>query len=254
LHSPAVWLYLANDLAAVLNGDSAAYNGLSTVGIRFNYLGDALESGDQFEDVTQMNDNWKTGSGAPVHGIKPIRDYINSKPETSYLLSRYEAPEFYNQASWLIPTPHNFHPRYYPSRPPVKTAEPILILSPTWDIWDSLVAAKKAHATFEGSALVEQKAYGYSNLLSPYTDMHIRRYLHDGTLPEANATYANHILLTGKANANLVVVAPWIKCSSHQTILTSVIRVRDDGTMMTNRPLLMGSFATIVCSFAWKYL
>ncbi|PYI02585.1 proteinase [Aspergillus sclerotiicarbonarius CBS 121057] len=71
----------------------------------------------------------------------------------------------------------------------VKTANPVLILSNTFDPITPLAAAKNLTATFEGSVLLEQNGYGHTTLSMPSlcTAKAIRAYFNNGTLP-ANGT------------------------------------------------------------------
>jgi len=96
----------------------------------------------------------------------------------------------FDRASWTIPTSHSFRPRYHPEFPRVKTAEPILVLSTTWDPVCPLVSAQKAANSFEGAGLVEQKSYGHCSLSMPSlcTAEHARRYFNEGVIPKAGTT------------------------------------------------------------------
>jgi hypothetical protein len=184
LYKPTTWPSLAKNLAALLNGNSTpAYNAYSK-----SWFVSILV--DESNTFIIMNDNWKTGREAPAHGIKPIQKHIISRPEMSFLVSKYQGSDIYDRASWSIPTTHKFYPQYHPAFPPVKTAEPILILSTTWDPVCPLVSARKAHDSFEGAGFVEQKSYGHCSLsmASLCTAKHVERYFNEGILPEAGAT------------------------------------------------------------------
>ncbi|KAK8067390.1 hypothetical protein PG997_014137, partial [Apiospora hydei] len=184
LYRPASWPSLANNLAALFMGNSTpAYLAYSK-----SWVLDFLV--DDSSIFVMMNDNQKTGPRAPLHGTKPILNHTLPRSEMSYLVSRYQGSGFYEQASWSIPTTHGFRPRYYPASPRVRTAEPMLILSTTWDPVCPLASAKKARASFEGARLVEQKAYGHSTRSMPSlcTAKYIRRYFNEGELPEPGAT------------------------------------------------------------------
>ncbi|RAK89247.1 alpha/beta-hydrolase [Aspergillus costaricaensis CBS 115574] len=180
LYKPKSWPLLAKNLAELLNGNNTpAYNAYSESWL-LKYLVD---------DSTifiGLNDNRKTGQDAPVHGVKPVYNHTISRPELSFLVSRYQASDIYDRASWSIPTTHNFRPQYYPEYPRIRTAEPILILSTTWDPACPLVSAKKAHNSFEGARLVEQLSYGHCSLSMPSlcTVSYLRHYFNEGILPE----------------------------------------------------------------------
>ena len=178
------WPILAENLAALLNGNATpAYNA---------YTGSWVASiiGDETNTFVVQNDNWNTGPHAPVHGIKPIQNYSLSAPEESTLVSRYQSSDTFVRASWSIPTTHDFHPHYYPEFPRFKTAEPILVISTTYDPVCPLVSAKEAHDSFEGAGFVEQHSYGHCSISMPSlcTAKHVHRYFNKGVLPEAGAT------------------------------------------------------------------
>jgi TAP-like protein len=187
LYKPAVsWPSLAKNLAELLKGNATLW---------FNTYPDSLWSkhiGDPTIFV-MMNDNWKTGSSAPFHGIKQIQNYSFSVPEYSKLLSahgRLLGFDFFDRAAWAFPTTHNFHPHYYPEFSRVKTAHPILMLSTTYDPVCPLISAKKARDSFEGAGLLEQKSYGHGSqsMASLCTAKHVHRYFKEGVLPETGAT------------------------------------------------------------------
>jgi hypothetical protein len=146
--------------------------------------------GDDTNTFVILNDNWKTGLDAPYHGINSMQNHTISKPETCLLISKYGGSDFFDRPSWSIPTTHEFHPQYYPEFPRFKTAEPILVVSTTWDPVCPLVSAKKAHNSFEGAGFIEQKSYGHCSTSMPSlcTAKHIQRYFNQGVLPEAGAT------------------------------------------------------------------
>ncbi|GKZ50932.1 hypothetical protein AbraIFM66951_004629 [Aspergillus brasiliensis] len=184
LYKPTAWPSLAHNLAELLNGNATpAFNAYSESWV-LRYLVDDSTT------FIGLNDNRRTGHDAPVHGIKSVRNHILSRPQMSYLITRYKGSDIYDRASWLIPTTHHFHPRYYPESPRTRTAQPILILSTTWDPVCPLISAKKAVNSFEGARLVEQKSYGHCTLSMPSlcTVNHLRRYFNEGILPEPGAT------------------------------------------------------------------
>lgn len=185
LYKPAPsWVILAENLAALFSGNSTpAYNAYSD-----NWIANVLA--DETNDFVVKNDNRMTGEAAPYHGVKPIQNYTRSRPALSTLVSKYYGSDVYDRASWLIPTTHKFYPQYYPKFPRFKTAEPILVLSTTYDPVCPLASAKKAHNSFEGSGFVEQKSYGHCSLSMPSlcTAKHVNRYFNEGVLPGADTT------------------------------------------------------------------
>jgi hypothetical protein len=185
LYRPAYWPSLASNLAELLNGNSVpVYNAYSD-SLLTHFFGV-----DDTETFIIMNDNWRTGLNAPAHGIFPIRNYTLDRPALSNLVSKYQGSDIFDRASWSIPTTHSFHPKYHPKYPRVKTAEPILVVSTTYDPVCPLVSARKAHDSFEGAGFVEQKSYGHCSIGMPSlcTANHIRRYFNEGVLPKAGAT------------------------------------------------------------------
>jgi len=185
LYKPSpTWSQLAANLAALLQGDPIpCYEAYSDSWLARFFI-------DESNAFVTMNDNWKTGSEAPLHGIKALQNFTLSIPPDSKLVSRYQASDIFNRASWGIPTTHNFHPQYHPEYPKFKTAEPILILSTSYDPVCPLISAKKAHMSFEGSGLVEQKSFGHCSVSMPSicTAKHVQRYFYEGILPKEGAT------------------------------------------------------------------
>ncbi len=178
------WPTLAKNLAALLNGNSTpVYNAYSDLWI-------SSVIGDETNTFVILNDAWKTGPEAPFHGIKPIQNFSLSIPETSKLVSKYQGSDIFDRASWSIPKTHNFHPQYHPEFPKFQTAEPVLVLSTTFDPVCPLISAQKAHNSFKGAGFVEQKSYGHCSLSMPSlcTAKHVQRYFYEGILPEAGAT------------------------------------------------------------------
>ncbi|KAL3419804.1 hypothetical protein PVAG01_08302 [Phlyctema vagabunda] len=184
LYKPISWPILAKNLAELINGNAtAAYSAYSD-----SWVAQVLD--DETNTFVVQNDNIKSGPEAPVHGIKSIQNFTLSAPEASDLVSRYMGSDLFLRSSWSIPTTHKFRPQYHPEFPRVKTAEPILVLSTTFDPVCPLVSAKKAHNSFEGSGFVEQSSYGHCSISMASLCMakHVRSYFYDGVLPEKGAT------------------------------------------------------------------
>ncbi len=178
------WPILAKNLAALLNGNSTpAYSAYSDLWI-------TSIIGDETNAFVEHNDAWTCGPGAPFHGIKPIQKYCINVPDSSKLVTKYMGTESYERASWSVPKKHDFHPQYHPEFPKFETAEPILVLSTTFDPVCPLISAQKAHNSFKGAGFVEQKSYGHCSVSMPSlcTAKHVQRYFYDGVLPEVGAT------------------------------------------------------------------
>ncbi|RDW72195.1 hypothetical protein BP5796_08229 [Coleophoma crateriformis] len=185
LYKPTpMWSVLAKNLAQLLSGNAtAAYQAYTDLWV-------SKVLADETNTFVVQNDNWKTGANAPEHGIKPLQNLTMSLPEVSKLVSRYMGSDIYARASWDLPTTHDFHPRYHPEFPRVKTAHPILVLSTTYDPVCPLISAKKAHNSFEGAGFVEQHSTGHCSVSMPSlcTAKHVQRYFYDGILPQKGAT------------------------------------------------------------------
>lgn len=179
LYKPIWWPPLAEKLAALFSGNATpAFEAWKSEWFSI------LQTDDTYLFVIQ-NDNWKGGKAAPVHGIKPLQEFFLAQPESSTLLSKYLASDLFTKPSWSIPTTHTFHPQYYPEFPRFKTANPILVLSTTYDPVCPLVSAKKARNSFEGSGFLEQRSFGHGCISMPSlcTAKHVRAYFNDGVLP-----------------------------------------------------------------------
>ena len=177
------WPRLAANLAALLNGNSTlVYNDYSD-----SWIASVL--GDETNTFVTMNDIVQTGTKAPVHGIQPIKNYTLMHPRPSNLVSKYSGSVAFDRASWVIPTTHAFRPQYYPEFPRFKTAEPILVISTTWDPVCPLVSARKAHNSFSGAGLLEQLSYGHCSISMPSlcTAKYVRNYFNEGVLPGVGA-------------------------------------------------------------------
>ncbi|KAF8846487.1 hypothetical protein BDZ45DRAFT_812288 [Acephala macrosclerotiorum] len=166
LYKPfSTWPSLAKNLAELLKGNATP---------AFQTYSDSWVAGiiaDETNTFVISNDNLKSGPAAPVHGVKPVQNYTMALPELSKLVTRYQGSDTYERASWRLQTTHKFRPHYHPEFPRIKTAYPILVISTTYDLVYPLISAKKAHNSFEGAGLIEQKSYFY-----------------DGKLPKAGTT------------------------------------------------------------------
>lgn len=184
LYKPLGWPGVAKILAHLLSGNTtSAFNQWTD-----NWVTSILT--DETNTFVIANDNWKTGAAAPVHGVKPVQNFTISMPELSKLVSKYSASDIYDRASWSLPTTHTFHPKYHPEFPRFKTANPILVLSTTYDPVCPLISAKKAHDSFEGAGFVEQMSYGHCSISMPSlcTMKHVKAYFNEGVLPPKGAT------------------------------------------------------------------
>lgn len=184
LYKPVAWPILAKNLADLLSGNATSvFNAYSD-----NWVSAILS--DETNAFVVTNDNWKSGAAAPVHGIRAIQNYSLAYLGQSELISKYGSSDAFDRASWSIPTTHSFHPQYHPEYPRFKTANPILVLSTTYDPVCPLISAKKAHNSFEGAGFLEQKSYGHCSISMPSlcTAKHVRAYFSEGTLPDEGST------------------------------------------------------------------
>ncbi|KAH8885589.1 alpha/beta-hydrolase [Thozetella sp. PMI_491] len=173
LYKPASWYQLADNLAALLQGNATAaflaYHDDGTV---------ATNTSDAMAFVT-LND----GASGPEHwkgGRQELLDILTPYID-EFAFSDNEWPTYFAKQRWRIPKTHTYVPRRG-----VQTAHPLLVLSTTFDPICPLVSARSALSAFEGSRLVEVKGYGHCSIAMPSLCVarHVRAFFYNGTLPE----------------------------------------------------------------------
>ncbi|PYH64390.1 alpha/beta hydrolase [Aspergillus vadensis CBS 113365] len=113
--------------------------------------------------------------------LKEVLPYIKARQALSKISSDGSDGDM-RCAQW---NPKMFAKERYSGDFEVKTANPVLILSNTYDPATPLPAAKNLTETFEGSVLLEQNGYGHTTLSMPSlcTAKAVRAYFTNGTLP-----------------------------------------------------------------------
>ncbi|KAH8905733.1 alpha/beta-hydrolase [Coniochaeta sp. PMI_546] len=172
LYDPRSWHSLANNLASLLKGNATeAYLAhgqrkrwkLEGDASRFVLLNDGL-SGPKY---------WAPDRQSLVERLAPLMEQSSFSPA--------ELPIYYAKQQWLYPRTHHYKPRKG-----VKTAEPLLILSTTFDPICPLISAQSANEAFEGSRIVEVQGYGHCSMAvtSTCAQRFVRDFLFEGRLPE----------------------------------------------------------------------
>lgn len=176
LYKPASWPELAENLAALMQGNVSA-----------PFFAWSLPE-NAWSEIYEANVFITTGDLAPRNQLtrpKMTRSEILVSLEefhnASTIAGDTEADGPFLLEAWRYPRSHSFVPAER-----VKTAHPLLILSTSLDPICPLVSAQKANAVYEGSVLLEQKSMGHCTISMPSycTIKHVRQYLDSGKLPE----------------------------------------------------------------------
>ncbi|KAJ6446638.1 DUF1740-domain-containing protein [Purpureocillium lavendulum] len=173
------WQPLADRLAKLMQGDGKpAFLAYGQQG-RSAPLSSEHNSIIRFNDMISGKDNWPQGQDL-FNYILPL---LEMSPNDAVEILQ----EYYTKAQWAIPKTHEFTPPRH-----VETKHPLLILSMTCDPFTPLSSAHKASQAFRGSRVVEVEGYGHSSLSvrSDGAVEHVRRFLHDGVLPEQDVKCA----------------------------------------------------------------
>lgn len=175
LYDPHSWYSLANNLAALLKGNATLAYIAHGQRKRWKLEGDA----NRFvllNDGPSGPEYWRQDRQSLVEELAPLMEQSSFSPA--------ELPIYYAKQQWLYPRAHSYKPRKK-----VKTAEPLLILSTTFDPICPLKSAQSASEVFVGSKLVEVQGYGHCSMA--VTSMCARRYVRDflveGKLPGKHA-------------------------------------------------------------------
>lgn len=176
LYKPATWRDLADNLAALLQGNAtAAYLAYGAEG-PWGLAGEPNEY-IQLNDGASGPEKWN-----PINTrgdlVKTLVEYFNQSMFSETMLDRY----FVKQA-WAVPRGHDYVPKKG-----VETTHPLLLLSTTYDPVCPLVSARSAYDAFVGSRIVEVKGYGHCSLALPSLCLarHVREFLEEGKLPQDN--------------------------------------------------------------------
>ncbi|KAJ9151614.1 Alpha/beta-hydrolase [Coniochaeta hoffmannii] len=172
LYDPRGWYSLADDLAALLQGNATREflaHGLKT---RWELVGDAHRFV-LLNDGLSGPQHWAQERQSLIEQLRPLMEQSSFFP--------LELPVYYAKQQWLLPRTHNYKPRKG-----VKTAGPLLILSMTFDPICPLASARSAHEAFEGSRLVEVQGYGHCSMAvtSSCAWQYVKDFLFEGKVPE----------------------------------------------------------------------
>jgi len=173
LYKPALWYVLADRLEKLLQGNTTgAFLAYGRAG-----AWDSLLEGESNSFIV-LNDG-ATGLKHWPQDRKGLLDLI--LPAINASRFAFANDNYYLRQQWAIPKTHNFK-----QKPSVKTAHPLLILSTTFDPVCPLISARSAKAAFEGSQIVELRAYGHCALSMPSNCIakHVRAFLYNGTVPD----------------------------------------------------------------------
>ncbi|KAH8673478.1 Alpha/Beta hydrolase protein [Xylariales sp. PMI_506] len=183
LYTPQSWPALADRLAELLAGNATGFflqYGLQKSLVEI--LGD-VNTFIKMNDGTSGPDGWPAGRDAFLDIMEPYW--------ASSLFGQSQGRVYYLKQQWVIPRTHNFSFADAAGASgddpgAIKTAHPLLILNTSYDPVCPLSSAKVARELFEGSQIVELKAYGHCSAVLPSAciDRHVRAYLYNGTVPE----------------------------------------------------------------------
>lgn len=123
------------------------------------------------------------GDGDPItYSDEDYAEWFSHLSETSEFAAPIWGFEYLRCSEWRIRPKW----RYMGPLAAEKTANPVLIVSPTYDTVCPLTDARAVHARYAGSGLLVQNSYGHCSLAAPSlcTAKHIRAYYENGTIPE----------------------------------------------------------------------
>ncbi|KAJ5632478.1 hypothetical protein N7490_008817 [Penicillium lividum] len=172
LYKPPTWTTLADNIYKLIQGNATA--AFLAYGIE-----ETRATHHEGNDFITLND----GISGPDHWPRD-RQALLDEIVPLFNLSMFggsQSKGYHVRQHWAVPKTHSYVPRKG-----VKTAHPLLILSTTYDPVCPLVAARSANEAFEGSRIVELKAYGHCSVAVPSLCIakHVRAFLYEGKLPE----------------------------------------------------------------------
>ncbi|AEO68333.1 uncharacterized protein THITE_2155273 [Thermothielavioides terrestris NRRL 8126] len=174
LYKPAIWKDLASNLALLFRGNAtAAFLAYGRDGVW-----------DDFGDATKfitINDGASGAARWPVDRVGLLDQLLPFFNQS--LFGGLELNFYFSKQAWVIPRTHSYGPKRG-----IKTANPLLVLTTTYDPVCPLISARSANDAFEGSRIVEVKGYGHCSLAVPSMCIarHVRDFLYDGKLPDDN--------------------------------------------------------------------
>jgi len=176
LYRPAEWPALAGNITGLLQGNATEFFLNYASGPRWTFTDEAFYAVSLNDGVSGL-ERWPAGHEALSDILVP---FYNDTMFRSASTKTYFAKQ-----QWSVPRTHHYVPRTG-----IKTAHPLLILTTTYDPVCPLVSAKNSSASFVESRIVEVKGYGHCSLAIPSKCVaeHVRGFLYNGTLPEAEHT------------------------------------------------------------------
>jgi pimeloyl-ACP methyl ester carboxylesterase len=173
LYKPDSWYMVADIISQLMKGNATA--ALLAFGLGDDDKSLAMEHG----RIIHSND----GAAGKVHWPEKKKEVLEMlQPiwnSSSFAVVQME--EYFVKAQWLIPKTHSFVPRRG-----VRTLNPLLILSTTYDPICPLSSALVARDSFVDSRLIEITGYGHCSSSIPSSCLvpHLRAFLNSGTMPE----------------------------------------------------------------------
>ncbi|BFZ57013.1 hypothetical protein PYCC9005_004063 [Savitreella phatthalungensis] len=175
LYKPAKWYELADKMTSFLRG-----NGTD---LWLANRAQWFDPGDDSTEIVMFNDGpsgekyWSQSRLSLLEDLEPVI-------KNNTFFQHGVAFEYYPKQQWRLPKIHAFKPRDH-----VHTRHPLLILSTTYDPICPLVSARAANEMFEGSRLLELKAFGHCTIAMPSVCVakHVQRFFATGALPERGA-------------------------------------------------------------------
>ena len=172
LYKPARWHAVADQLKKLLHGNATDAYLEYTLGSAFNIEGDAVT-------FVRMNDGVSGEKNWPG-GKKEVVDLVLGMIQ-KFAFADTEAPLYFQKQQWPYEKTHSFK-----QKDDVETANPILILSTSYDPVCPLTSARSARKAFRGSKLIEVLGYGHCSISVPSKCLakNVRRFFNEGELPE----------------------------------------------------------------------
>ncbi|KAJ5778119.1 Alpha/Beta hydrolase protein [Penicillium odoratum] len=172
LYKPPTWTTLADNIYKLIQGNATA--AFLAYGIE-----ETRATHHEGNDFITLND----GLSGPDHWPRDRQAFLDEIVPL-FNLSMFGGSQikgYHARQHWAVPKTHSYVPRKG-----VKTAHPLLILSTTYDPVCPRVSARSANEAFEGSQIVELKAYGHCSVAVPSVCIakHVRAFLYEGKLPE----------------------------------------------------------------------
>ncbi|KXJ92122.1 Alpha/Beta hydrolase protein [Microdochium bolleyi] len=176
LYRPSEWPALAGNLTGLLQGNATEF-------LLHHGSAQRFPRTDESFFVVYFNDG-ASGFGRWPEGYKALNDILVPFYNGTMFRSTNTKVYFMKQ-QWPVPRTHRYVPRTG-----VETAHPLLMLTTTYDPVCPMISARNASAAFVDSRIIEVRGYGHCSLAIPSKCIahHVRKFLYNGTLPEAHHT------------------------------------------------------------------